>query len=86
MPVRKRKDRRKQSAGLEGWWDVFETEFDFLGDLPDAGVETDAYGRPDREVARKAWQRFGAEFMRTLPPRHPALGPPWALEEFGEPR
>jgi len=84
MPVRKRRDRRKQAAGLEEWWDVFETEFDFLGDLPDAGVETDAYGRPDREVARKAWQRLGAEFMRTLQ-RHPALGPPWALTTFGPP-
>lgn len=85
MPVRKRRDRRKQAAGLEEWWDVFETEFDFSGDLPDAGVETDAYGRPDREVARAAWQRLGAEFMRTLPLRHPALGPPWALAEFGDP-
>lgn len=84
MPVRKRKSRRRTVADVEAWFDVFETGFDFFGELPDAGVETDAYGRPDRVVARAAWQRLGAEFLRTLPPRHPVLGPPWALKEFGD--
>ena len=34
------------------------SEFDFFGELVDAGVETDAYGRRGREEARKAWQRL----------------------------
>lgn len=83
MPVRKRKDRRKQAAGLDEWESAFESRFDFFGELTDAGVATDAYGRPDMEEARKAWQRYGAEFMQI--PRHPMLGPPWALEQFGDP-
>lgn len=86
MPVRARKNRRKQAAGLEEWRSVFECQFDFDRDLEGAGIILDAYDRPDLEVARAAWQRLGAEFMRTLPPRHPALGPPWALAEFGDPR
>jgi hypothetical protein len=82
MPVRTRKDRRRAAAGLEEWESVFSSEFDFFGELRDAGVETDAYGRPDREEARKAWQRLGAEFLSTFRDSHQ----PWALAEFGEPR
>jgi hypothetical protein len=82
VPLRRRKDRRKPSAGLDAWETVFSSQFDFFGELRDAGVETDAYGRPDREAARKAWQRFGVEFMSTFRDSHQ----PWALAEFGEPR
>ncbi len=85
MPVRTRKNRKRAVADAAAWADVFSSEFDFFGDLADAGVETDAYGRPDREEAHQAWQRLGAEFLRLTPPRHPALGPPWALQESGEP-
>lgn len=83
MPVRKRKERRKQSAGLEEWSSVFACGFDFDRDLEDAGIQLDSYDRPDLEEARAAWQRFGAEFMQI--PRHPLLRPPWALTEFGAP-
>jgi hypothetical protein len=82
MPVRKRRNRRKPVAGAEAWESVFSSEFDFFGDLQDAGVQTDAYGRPDREETRKAWQRLGAEFLLTFRDSHV----PWALEQFGEPR
>ncbi|WP_445222132.1 hypothetical protein ACKWRH_20880 [Bradyrhizobium sp. Pa8] len=82
MPVRTRKNRRHATAGLDAWECVFSSEFDFFGELADAGIETDAYGRPDREEARAAWQRFGAEFMSTFKDTHQ----PWALTEFGEPR
>jgi hypothetical protein len=81
MPVRKRKDRRSPSAGLDAWETVFSSEFDFFGELQDAGVKTDAYGRPDREEARAAWQRHGAGFLSTFRDSHQ----PWALAEFGEP-
>jgi hypothetical protein len=84
MPVRTRKSRRRQAAGLEEWESVFCCGFDFSGgELEDAGVRLDAYGRPDLDEARAAWQRFGAEFMQL--PRHPLLGPAWALERFGDP-
>ncbi len=33
MPVCKRKNRKRTVAGVEAWYDVFETEFDFGGDL-----------------------------------------------------
>jgi hypothetical protein len=82
MPVRKRKNRKRVVASAAAWEDVFSSEFDFFGDLRDAGVKTDAYGRPDREEAREAWQRFGAEFLSTFSGSHQ----PWALTEFGRPR
>jgi hypothetical protein len=81
MPVRKRTDRRKSTAGLDAWETVFSSEFDFFGELREAGVETDDYGRPDREEARAAWQRYGAEFLSTFRESHQ----PWALETFGPP-
>ncbi|EIG56230.1 hypothetical protein [Bradyrhizobium sp. WSM1253] len=81
MPVRGRKKKRCTVADAAAWYDVFSSEFDFNGDLADAGVETDAYGRPDREEARKAWQRLGAEFLSTFTDSFQ----PWGLEQFGEP-
>lgn len=86
MPVRKRKDRRKQLAGADEWFCAFESEFDLFSDL--AGlVEMDQSGRPDREAAREAWRRYGAEFMADFAARYPsgAHFTPWALREFGPP-
>jgi hypothetical protein len=54
----------------------------FRSDLRDTGVAMDDYGRPDREEARAAWQRFGAEFLAGFTGGHT----PWALIEFGNPR
>jgi hypothetical protein len=82
MPVRTRKNMKRPVAGLDAWETVFSSEFDFFGELRDAGVETDAYGRPDREEARSAWRRLGAEFLSTFRESRQ----PWALETFGEPR
>ncbi|SFN02549.1 hypothetical protein SAMN05216573_10776 [Bradyrhizobium sp. Rc3b] len=81
MPVRKRKNKRHATAGLDAWECVFSSEFDFFGELADAGVETDAHGRPELEEARAAWQRFGAEFMAQFTDSHV----PWALQRFGPP-
>jgi len=81
MPVRTRKNRRRPVADAAAWECVFSSEFDFFGDLRDAGVQTDAYGRPDREEARAAWQRLGAEFLSTFSGSHQ----PWALDQFGVP-
>jgi hypothetical protein len=82
MPVRKRNDKHKSSAGLFEWETVFSSEFDFFGELKDSGVETDEYGRPDVEVAREAWQRLGDEFLLTFRDSFT----PWAVAQFGEPR
>lgn len=84
MPVRKRRNRRKPAPGLDEWETALETGFDLFDDLEDAGVQTDAYGRPDLEEARVAWRRFGEEIMQR--PRHPQLGPRWALGQFGDTR
>ncbi len=88
MPVRKRNDRRKQSAGLFEWETVFASEFDFFGELRDAGVSVDEHGRPDNEEARAAWQRFGVEFLANFANEYPrgAHFTPWAVVQFGEPR
>jgi hypothetical protein len=82
MPVRTRKNRKRPVVGLFEWETVFSSEFDFFGELKDAGVETDEYGRPAREVAREAWQRLGAEFLLTFRDSFT----PWAVAQFGEPR
>jgi hypothetical protein len=83
MPVRKRKNRRRATAGLEEWTEVLGSGFDFWRDLRDAGIETDAYDRPDREEARKAWCLYGAQIMGE---RDPQLRPSWGEREFGDPR
>lgn len=68
--------------GLNAWECVFSSEFDFFGELADAGIATDPYGRPDREEARVAWKRYGVEFMAGFTESHT----PWALAELGDPR
>ncbi len=82
MPVRARRNRRRLLVGSEQWAGVFASEFDFFGDLSDAGVKLDAYGRPSRKEAHEAWQRYGSEFLAGFNGSHI----PWALTEFGEPR
>jgi hypothetical protein len=90
MPVRKRKNRRKSSAGLDDWEEAFENGYDGFGDLKYCGIWTDERGYPEREEARAAWQRFGRAFLEEYAIRNPSgpgrYGPPWALTEFGEPR
>ncbi|WFT91423.1 hypothetical protein QA633_23965 [Bradyrhizobium barranii] len=87
MPVRKRKDRRKQAAGtLENWECALEMGWPCTGDL--WGIcELDASGYPDREAARKAWRLYGAEIMARWHAEHPngSRYSVWALDEFGEP-
>jgi hypothetical protein len=81
MPVRTRKNRKRPVAGVADWESVFSSEFDFFGELRDAGVETDEHGRPDREEARAAWKRLGSDFLSTFRDSYT----PWALAQFGEP-
>lgn len=83
MPPRPKNNKRRGVAGLDEWESVFASGFDFFDELPPCGIDTDAYGRPDIEAARQAWERLGAEFMQL--PRHPDLGPSWAELEFGGP-
>lgn len=84
MPVRKRRKKRTQAAGLDEWSCAFESEFDLFGDL-DGLVQTDAHGRPSRQDAEDAWQRFGGAFLAEFETRGGHFVP-WALREFGEPR
>lgn len=82
MPVRRKHNKRRATAGYDDWLTPLETGFDLFNELSDAGVQTDASSRPDREAARLAWRLHGAQIMAE---RDPQLGPPWAQMEFGEP-
>jgi hypothetical protein len=88
MPVRKRKDRHKQSAGLFEWESAFESGFDMFSDLHHAGIELDKDRRPDLEEARAAWRRYGDAFMADFAAKYPsgAHFVPWALAQLGDPR
>lgn len=87
MPVRKRKNRKHAAAGtLDDWEWTLEMGWPCTGGL-DGICELDEHGYPDREAARDAWQRFGAEIMTKWHAEHPngSRYSVWALEQFGEP-
>jgi hypothetical protein len=87
VPVRKRRDRRKQAAGtFDDWEWALEMGWPCTGDL-DGTCELDERGYPDREAARDAWQRFGAEIMTRWRAEHPngSRYVCWGFEQFGEP-
>ena len=85
MPVKRRTAKRRLDpmAELEAWSCAFQAHYTYFGELEEIGVETDAYGRPDRAVAEAAWRRLGARFLAEA--ANPHLGAPWALLEFGDP-
>lgn len=87
MPVRTRRKKRRQGADVGAWFDVFEGEFDFFGELEAAGIDLDRHGKPDLELARAAWAELGAAFMEEFQARYPdgAHFVPWAVEQFGAP-
>ncbi|MDX3928697.1 MAG: hypothetical protein QHC90_23190 [Shinella sp.] len=87
MPVRRKTNRRRSSAPPEAWETALETGFDLFDDLPDYGIQTDQYGRPDREAAEAAWRALGHALLErwTVTRRHIET-PAWALTEFGEPQ
>ena len=85
MPIRSKRSRRRDNkAELDGWKVFFSSGFDFFEDLASLGVETNRYGVPDKGVAREAWNRLGAEFLRTWNDQIPQYGH-HALRVFGEP-
>jgi hypothetical protein len=81
MPVRRRAPKYKDTQ--PAWEMVFQSGYDFFGDLPDIGVETDDYGRPKRGDAEIAWDKFGWSYLDQYSDKYLV---PWALREFGEPR
>lgn len=82
MPVKRRleKRRRDPAAEAEAWESTFQSGWDFFSDLPELGVATDAYGRPDRDEAESAWRRLGHIYLANANERAGC----WALETFGE--
>ena len=85
MPPKRRTGKRRldPAAELEAWSGAFQGHWTYFGELGEIGVETDAYGRPERAVAAAAWHRLGARFLAEK--ADPKLGTPWGLSEFGEP-
>ena len=86
MPLKRRTEKRRMdpAAELAAWSMVFQSGWDYFGDLPRLGVLMDEHGhRPDRAAAEEAWRRLGARFLAE--PQDPHLTPSWALKEFGEP-
>jgi hypothetical protein len=86
VPVKRRTAKRRLDARAEAeaWESVFDCEYDFFDALPEIGVETDEYGRVDREVAEEAWHRLGNIFLAERPSQ--GVREPWALKQFGPPR
>jgi hypothetical protein len=87
MPVRKRRDRRKQAVGtLDDWEWALELGWPCTGEL-DGICELDEHGHPDREAARSAWKLYGAEILARWRAEHPngSQYECWGFEQFGEP-
>jgi hypothetical protein len=80
MPVKRRVEKRRLTEAAEA---RFETGRDFFRALTDIGVEVDAYGLPDADDTKLAWQRLGHLFLADRKP-DPYRGP-WALKIFGDP-
>lgn len=84
-----RKRTRSKRHNLEAqrftWESVFDCGRDFFGELPELGVATDKYGRPDPDEAREAWQRLGPDYLASHPREKSPGIQIWALEQFGEP-
>jgi hypothetical protein len=87
MPVKRRSPKRRidPAAEYEVWESIFSAGIDFFGGLPDIGVASDAYGRPDADAAAAAWARHGSRYLVDHGGERPIGRPAWALEQFGEP-
>jgi len=88
MPVKRRVPKGKigPAAELAAWSELFETGYDFFGDLEPLGFNgsSDA-DRASRAAAKEAWERLGGLFMQTWQPEPNGRQKPWAFEEYGEP-
>ena len=87
MPVKRRRAKQRalsEESEAKAWQMTFRTGYDYLGDLRAIGIDMRLSERtPENiELARRAWRRFGAEFMVD----HSRAERCWALLEFGEPR
>ncbi|OWR00876.1 hypothetical protein [Sphingopyxis witflariensis] len=83
MPVKRRLDKRRpdDAKAYPVWAAIFDCGRDFFDELPEIGVACDKYGKPDRDAAQAAWERFGARWLA----EHPHDEPQWAEREFGRP-
>jgi hypothetical protein len=77
--------RPEPSPELAPWRMTFECGYDFFSDLCDIGLDGDAIDDAKvRKLAREAWKRLGAEFLRTREPENYPERPPWAMRQWGE--
>ena len=97
MPRRRRVPKRRTDPQAEAcaWAAVFESGYDFFGDLDAIGLVDPAVARLGdsdlvvakaefRTAAEDAWRRHGRAFMAVWAPKA-ARENPWALQEFGRP-
>lgn len=83
MPVRRKAEKRRYSEGLDQWYYVFVSGYDYFGELPPLGIPTDSYGRPSTKDCQAAWLQLGSAFLDIY--RAPNDQEAWALATFGEP-
>lgn len=81
MPVKRRISKRHDAQAYEIWGSIFSSGFDFFDELPDLGLETDAYDRPKHDDALAAWERYGAIWLE----HNPESSKSWAETKFGRP-
>jgi hypothetical protein len=95
MPMKRRRDKRRDAVAPEAWDLMFESGHDFFGDLdalrlPDPlrlHPESDARAAAQaawNDVTRDAWARHGWAFMQQRETR-PNRELPWAAVAFGLP-
>ena len=85
MPAKRKVQKRRLDprGEAEAWAGLFDSGYDFFGDLRSYGVALDDYDRADPETSVEAWHRLGPIFLAARPPQ---ARPSWAERKFGAPR
>ena len=89
MPVKRRAAKRGHNRAEElfAWGTVFDTGWDFFGEVGRI-IDGVPGGRRDWREApetREAWNRLGEEYLATAETQPNGTVGAWALETFGRP-
>lgn len=85
MPVKRRRPKYRvdSAAELAAWAPLFDSGYDFFGDLAPFGFPGGDADEAVRAAAPEAWRRLGAAYL-TSELYDPSRAC-WALETFGRP-